>query len=147
MDKFQDQPVRILTADDIWAVDDIEERVVPVPQWNGAVRIRTLSQKQANELRRRATRRNAINGKDEIDNDLLEALLFTEGVIEPQFTMADYGKLQQKSMAAMSLILREVMDASGLTDAAVREATKSPNGQPNVEVRILPGEGTEDDTG
>jgi len=87
---------RILSAEDIWAARDIEERVVPVPQWGGAVRIRTLTQKQSSNLRKQATRTNMITKQQEVDNDLLEALLFTEGVVEPKFTMGDYGKLQDK---------------------------------------------------
>ena len=67
--------VKILTADEIWAAKDIEERIVPVPQWGGAVRIRTLSQKQSAELRRRATRVNPTTKQSEMDNEALERLI------------------------------------------------------------------------
>ena len=120
--------LRILTADEIYAADDIEERVVPVPQWgrDAGVRIRALSQKQAGELRKRASRTNMVTKQVEIDNDTLEALLFVEGVVEPKFTLTDYARLQDKSMAAMGLIQREILDISGMSEAAVKEATKSP---------------------
>lgn len=139
--------VRILTAQQIWDAKDIEERVVPVPQWGGAVRIRTLTQKQSGDLRKKATRTNMVTKQSEIDNELLEALLFTEGVIEPRFTMADYGKLQEKSMAAVSLVLRNVMDASGLTEDAVKDATKSAVSGPEPAFRVQAGEGFEEDEG
>lgn len=116
---------KILTRDEILAAPDIEERTVPVPQWGGAVRIRGLSQKQSRELRAKASRTNQITRQTEIDNDLLESLLFVEGVIEPAFTMADYGRLQDKSMAAMSTVLKAIMESSGLSEEAVRLATKS----------------------
>lgn len=143
----EDNGLRILSRDEIWAAQDIEERTVPVPQWGGAVRIRTLSQKQSGDLRRRATRTNMVTRQAEIDNDLLEALLFTEGVVEPEFTMADYGRLQDKSMAAMSAILRAIMDASGLTDGAVKDATKSVTDELNTEIRVPASEGAWHDAG
>jgi hypothetical protein len=125
---------RILTREEILDAPDIEERTVPVPAWGGAVRIRTLSQKQSRELRAKAMRTNQITKQTETDNDLLESLLFIEGVIEPKFTMADYGRLQDKSMAAMSAVLKAIMDASGLSEDAVKGATKSDEDRSNGEV-------------
>ena len=139
--------IRILTADEIWAAKDIEERVVPVPQWGGAVRIRTLSQKQSAELRKRAQRTNPVTKQAEMDNEVLEQLLFIEGVIEPKFTMADYGKLQEKSMAAVTTVLKAVMDASGFSSESVNEATKSPAEGSIAALRIHAGEDAGDDEG
>jgi len=126
--------VRILSAAEVLAADDIEEKTLFVKQWNGAVKIRTLTQRQAGELRKRATRTNIVTKQQEIDNEALEAMLFIEGVVEPKFTMADYGKLQEKSMAAMSFVLKEIMRASGLSDEAVSDATKSVEEEPDAEV-------------
>jgi hypothetical protein len=137
--------VRILTAEEIWAAKDIEERVVPVPQWGGAVRIRTLSQKQSAELRRKASRINPATKQSELDNEALEQLLFIEGVIEPKFNMADYGKLQDKSMAAMTTVLKAIMDASGFSSESVSEATKSPTERSLAAVRVHVGEDAGDD--
>jgi hypothetical protein len=139
--------VRILTADEIFAAKDIEERVVPVPQWGGAVRIRTLSQKQSADLRRKAQRTNPATKQSELDNEALEQLLFIEGVIEPRFNMADYGKLQDKSMAAMTTVLKAIMDASGFSSESVNEATKSPVEGSLAAVRVHTGEDAGDDEG
>ena len=141
--------IRILSADEIYAANDIEERDVEVPQWGQGVgvRIRTLTQRQSAGLRKQATRMNQVTRQQEIDNELLEALLFVEGVIEPKFTMADYGKLQDKSMAAMSLILKEIMAASGLSEDAIREATKSPENGVDHADGVLHSAGTPDDAG
>lgn len=119
------QNLKRLTREQILEARDIEEREVPVPQWGGTVLIRTLSQKQSRELRAKATRTNPITRQTEIDNDLLESMLFIEGVVDPAFTMADYGRLQDKSMATMSAVLKAIMEASGLSEEAVRGATKS----------------------
>jgi hypothetical protein len=140
-------PIRILTAEDIWAAKDIEERTVDVPQWGGAVRIKTFSKRQATALTQRSQRRDPRTGQIDTDNDLLEALIFTEGIIDPELTVEDYERLQDKSAAAVGLILKAIMDASGLTDLAVKEATKSPEAGSNGTLRILSGAGVEDDAG
>jgi len=144
---FDTQPPRILTADEIWAAKDIEERVVEVPQWGGSVRIRTLSQKQSSELRRRAQRINPATKQSELDNEALEQLLFIEGVIEPRFTMADYGRIADKSMVAVTTVLRAIMDASGFSSESVSEATKSPVEGSIAAVRVHAGEDAGDDEG
>lgn len=139
--------VHILTADEIWAAKDIEERIVEVPQWGGAVRIRTLSQKQSAELRRKATRVNPVTKQSEMDNEALERLIFIEGCVEPQFSITDYGRISEKSMAAVTLVLKAIMDASGFSSEAVQDATKSPTEGSYATLRIHPGEDAGDDAG
>ena len=139
--------LKILTADDIWAAKDIEERVVPVPQWGGAVRVRGLTQRQSAGLRKQAQRPNPVTKQLEMDNEVLEQLLFIEGVVEPKFTMADYGKLQEKSMAAVTTVLKAVMDISGFSSEAISEATKSPVEGSIAPLRVHVGEDVGDDEG
>jgi hypothetical protein len=144
---FDTQPPHMLTIDEIWAAKDIEERVVPVPQWGGAVKIRTLSQKQSADLRRKAQRINPVTKQSELDNEALEQLLFIEGVIEPQFSITDYGRLSEKSMAAVTTVLKAIMDASGFSGESVNEATKSPVEGSLAAVRVHTGEDAGDDEG
>ena len=139
--------VKILTADEIWAAKDIEEKEVYVSQWGGSVIIRTLSQKQSADLRKRAQRMNPQTKQIEMDNETLEALLFIEGVVQPKFTMADYGRLMDKSMAAVTTVLRAVMDNSGFSSEAVSEATKSPVEGSLAALRVPAGEDAGDDAG
>jgi len=127
---FDTEPMELLTADEIWGAKDIETVDVAVPQWGRdkfgktkGVRIRTFTKKQADAMRKQATVKRF--GKDEVDMEMMEALLFTEGVVEPKFALADYEKLQDKSAVALSIILKAIMDASGLSDLAVNDATKS----------------------
>jgi hypothetical protein len=143
----ENNELHILTADEIWAAKDIEERIVPVPQWNGAVRIRTLSQKQSADLRKKAQRINPITKQSELDNETLEQLLFIQGVIEPKFDAADYGRLSEKSMAAMTTVLKAIMDASGFSSESVNEATKSPVERSLAAVRVHASEDAGDDEG
>jgi len=129
-----DNNLRILSADEIFAVNDIQEITVPVPQWGGAVVIRSLTQEQAGKLRKKATYKDRVTKQDLIDNDMLEAMLFTESIVQPKFSLDDYEKLQQKSMAVMAMLMREIMSASGLSDESVKDATKSAEDGSDVEV-------------
>jgi len=137
----------MLTADEIFAAKDIQEIDVEVPQWGGFVKIRTLSQKQSADLRKRAMRMNPVTKQNEMDNEALEALLFIEGVVEPKFTMVDYGKILDKSMAAVTIVLRAIMDASGFSSEAVDEATKSPVERSYAPLRVPVSENAGDDEG
>ncbi len=136
---------RILTADDIWAAKDIEERTVPIPQWDGAVVIRTLSKKQADEMQKLATSEDRHTKQPVVDTDMLVALLFVESMIEPKITLEQYEQMKEKSAVAVALLQREILSASGLSQLAVREADKSPGTEPAASIRILPGSGVEDD--
>ena len=129
-----DNNLRILSADEIFAVNDIQEITVPVPQWGGAVVIRSLTQEQAGKLRKKATYKDRVTKQDLIDNDMLEAMLFTESIVQPKFSLDDYEKLQKKSMAVMAMLMREIMSASGLSDESVKDATKSTEDGSDVEV-------------
>lgn len=141
------EQMHILTADEIWAAKDIEERTVPVPQWGGSVRIRTFSKKQADQMRKDSTGPNPNKpGRPvEVDTEEFEARMFVEGVVEPKFTFADYPRIQEKSAVAVTIILKAITDASGLSAAAVAEADKSTGTGPNPPLRVLPGARVEND--
>lgn len=143
---FDTSPLRILTKDEIWAADDIHERDVAVPQWGvgAGVKIRTFTKKQADSMKRRATVKDRF-GKEDLDSDRLEALLFVEGVVEPHFDLDDYERLLDKSAVAVGLVLKAIMEASGLSQLAITEADKSDGAGPDTGIRVLPGVGVEDD--
>lgn len=144
----------ILTADEIWAANDIEERFVPIPQWGSdedgnpkGVLIRTLDKLTADRMTAAATRTDPRTKQQETDNDMLVALLFVESMIEPKIDLEGYEKMRKKSAVAVALLQRAILDASGMTAAAIAEATKSAVGQPATALRVLPGARVEDDEG
>src|SRR5262245_51995035 len=145
MVESQNGVVHILTADEIWAAKDLEERTVMVPDWGGAVRIKTFSKRLADSMRKRATTTDRFTKQDTINNEMLEALLFVEGVVEPKLTLEDYERLLEKSAANVGIVLRAILDASGLSQLATTEATKSPEVESDDQIRVLPGARAEDD--
>lgn len=44
---------RILSFDDILAADDLDVRIVPIPEWKGSVRLRVLSAAEAIEFQKK----------------------------------------------------------------------------------------------
>lgn len=138
---------RILTAADIWAAPDIEERTVEIPQWNGAVRIRTLSKKQADKMQAEATSTDRYTKQQVVDNEKFVALIFVESLVEPKITIEDYERLREKSAVAVATLQREILAASGLSQLAVSEADKSDGTRPDPPLRVLPGARIEDDEG
>jgi hypothetical protein len=126
----------ILTADEILAAPDIEERIVDVPQWGGAVKIRSFSLKQVQDMRKASTGLNPATNRVEVDNEELEARMFTAGMIEPAFTFKQYEQLREKSIGAIQTIMQAIMEISGLTPEAVSDATKSVPIERNGAVRV-----------
>lgn len=101
--------VSILSIEDILSKDDLEERVVEVPEWGGSVRIKAFTKARQQEMRKRAT----IKG--EIDTDRLEMFLFIEGVVEPRFTADHYEQLRGKNAGAVDKVLQEIARLSGVS--------------------------------
>ena len=121
----QSAPLRALTVDDIFATKDIEDKVIPVPEWNGTVTIRTFSRRQVAAMTKQATHKDKYTGKDVTDTEKLEALTFIEGVVSPKFTLEDYEKLLDKSIAPLLRIIKAINAASGLSEESVQDAVKS----------------------
>jgi hypothetical protein len=136
----------MLTAEDIWAAQDIEERTVYVPQWHGSVRIRTFTKLQFDGIRKKSMIKDRL-GKETPDQELLEAHLFCEGMIEPVIPIVDYDKVQAKSAAAVAVVVKAIVESSGLSDVAVSEADKSAKNGSSETLRVLLGARTKNDTG
>lgn len=139
--------VHMLTADEIRSVPDIEERVVLVPQWGGAVTIRTFSKILIEKMRKDSTGPNPgkIGRPVELDQEEFEARIFTQGVVSPTFSLEDYAWLQEKSAVALATIMKAITDANGLSEASVADAVKSPATGLDNAIRILPSPRVEDD--
>jgi hypothetical protein len=135
----------ILNKDQIWAADDIQERVVLIPQWEGGeVRIRSLTLEQVATIRAHAVK--TVKGKEEVDARLQMAGLLCEGIVEPEFDFNEAQRLMRKSSAAVSLIVQAINEVSGLLPDAVAEADKSDGEGSGSGIRVLPIEGARDDT-
>ena len=135
-----DDTARRLSADDIWAADDIEEKVIDVPEWGGSVKIRALTLKQIANVAMKAIRTNA-QGVQETQRELSVIMTLQEGMIEPKLTPQEARKLSEKSATAVTRIVQAI-NALGPTPEAVDEADKSLWSESDAPVPIRAGAGT-----
>lgn len=96
------------------------EKEIEIPQWGGSVIIKEFSKAKQQQIRREAT--DIENG--EINTDKLELLMFIHGVIDPVLSQEDYFALREKSAMAIDIVLKEIMDLSGLNQAVIKEKEK-----------------------
>lgn len=108
--------IRLLTADEVLAADDLPEKTVAVPEWGAGVgvKIRALSKKQQDDVRKRSTVRGVV------DEGLAEIHAIMESLVEPKFTVDQLEELRGKSAAAIDRISQEIMAMNGLTAEALQ---------------------------
>jgi hypothetical protein len=142
----ENEPVHILSADEIWAAKDIEEKVLEVPEWNGSVRIRALSLRQIANVAQRSIRRNPQTGQDETSREQSVILTLLEGMIEPKLSSQDARRMAEKSAGAVTRIVQAI-NAFGPTPEAIDEADKSVWPEPDAALPIPIGARARDDLG
>lgn len=114
--------MRILSVEEILAAQDLQEKVVPVPEWgeDAGVLIRAFARNRIAEMREAATIVGP-GGKRTVDNVRLELLMFIYGVVEPSFTAEHYDALSAKSYLATTRVIKEILEISGMADDAVKK--------------------------
>lgn len=101
---------RVLTFEEIIAVEDDEEDEMYVPEWGGKVVVRGLSKREFDHMRRQATVR-AAKGKR---NDILEMEMICAGMVKPIVNRQQYQMLLDRNAGAMIRVLNAIYKKSGL---------------------------------
>lgn len=144
---FDTQSPRLLTAAEIWAIDDCPERTIDVPEWNNRqVRIRGLTLEQIASVAQRATRRDPRTNVEEQDRALLAAFTIIEGMVEPKLTTADVGRIRTRSATAITRIVQAITNL-GANEGSVNEADKSVRNGLDAALSIFPSATTGQDAG
>lgn len=107
---------KILSAEEVLAAPDLEERELYVPEWKGSIVLKSLTKAAHAEMRR-----NAIVA-DEFDLDLYDIQIFVHGVIEPKFTEDQAKALLEKNAGVIERVNRLIVKMSGLTPDALKSA-------------------------
>lgn len=111
--------MRILSANEILEADDIQYEIVDVPEWGGAVRLKTMDTATAmafgaaseGEKAQLLPRMLALSAVDEGGE-----LLFSEAAVE---------KLARRSFRALNRLQDAMMEINGLKEMAAAEASKN----------------------
>lgn len=130
------EQVRILTADDLTKVVDRKEELYEVPEWGGALKLRSLSLSQRDEMMGKVTDNGRVDGKVDPVRIVRELVLY--GVAEPPLT-AEF--LADKSYEVIDRIATAVMALNGMDKAAGLTASATFRPQPRPPVSVPPGEG------
>jgi hypothetical protein len=133
---------RVITLEDLVAINDLPEEIVEIPEWDGlAVRIRGMTKQQEMELRREA------QAGGEWDPDAWELGLLTRCIVEPALSPDGAAVLRGKSAGAIDRILKRILALSGLGKGVVESAKKTFSAGSDSQVRVPPGDGPVDDGG
>ncbi len=122
----------LLTREAILAADDLPTKDVPIPQWGGDVRVRSLTgcERDQFECDLIAARR---DGKISPGN--VRARYVSMCVVDEQgrnlFTPADVEALGAKSAAALDSVYQEILSFNALTEADVDELVGNSDPGPN----------------
>jgi 2,4-dienoyl-CoA reductase-like NADH-dependent reductase (Old Yellow Enzyme family) len=120
---------RLLTEEDILAVDDIETEVVPVPEWGGSVRLRGLSLDEVLEARKGATG----------DTAAMSVRLLAAAFAEPKLSEAAVAALGRKSASVVTRLLQVATRLSGIDAEAVQRSERTFRTEPGDGVPVPPG--------
>lgn len=144
---FDNEQPRMLTAEELWAIDDTPERTIDVPEWNNRqVRIRGLTLEQIARVAELATHRDSRTNLEVQDRALLAAFTMVEGMVEPKLTIADVGRIRTRSAVAVTRIVQAITNL-GASEDAIDAADKSPGNGLDAPVSIFPGVAVTHDAG
>ncbi|MFC8494708.1 hypothetical protein ACFUJU_28730 [Streptomyces sp. NPDC057235] len=125
----------LLTRDQIIAADDVQEEVVPVPEWGGEVLIRGMNGTARNAYQSSLVQLGP-NGKPQgvnLSNQLAKLLarcIVDEGG-QPLFDVGDVKELGAKNGAVLERLGKVARRLSGLQDRAVEDAEGNSEAAPS----------------
>jgi len=125
--------VSLLSADQILAADDRKYEVVPVPEWGGDVRLRSLTGAELDEFENSMER--TVGNKVVRDVRNVRAKLIAMSAVDASgqllFTKGQVIKLGSKNAAPMMRLFQAVQRLSGIDDEAVKEMEETFEPAPN----------------
>lgn len=125
--------LRILSIEEILAVNDTPTQVIPAPLWgaDGAVEIRALSKADIMAINAGATVATPAGGTT-IQNDRLEQLMFQKAVVDPPLTLAQVEALWLKSFRAVQPIMLAIYRLNRMDAEAAEEVDAFPGAAPDA---------------
>jgi hypothetical protein len=123
----KDEPIKLLGRDDILGFSDLKYEIVPVPEWGGSVRVRSLRGVERDEYEASQVKQRGNN----VDLNLINirAGLVARSICDhsgnPVFSVGDIGLLGQKSAAALERVYEVAARLSSVTDEAIGVLAKN----------------------
>lgn len=109
-----------LTLDAIEEIDDITEQDVYVEPWKGHVRVRSISKREMNQIKK-----GVREESDEPDQALVEKHLVLHGLVNPKIDDATYEKWLDKSAIAVETILNAIVTGSNAGSGDIKKEERT----------------------
>lgn len=114
---------KFLSRDEIFSAEDIRYEIVEVPEWGGAIKLRSLSGAERDDFEAKSMV--GHGNKQRINTRRIRARLIAMCAIDENnhqlFEPADVMKLSEKSAAALERLFEAAQRLSGMTDDDLRE--------------------------
>ncbi|HSW63539.1 MAG TPA: hypothetical protein VLH56_09560 [Dissulfurispiraceae bacterium] len=114
-------PKKYLSIENILAASDMETKEVDVPEWGGSVKVKGMSKREQQMLRKQTI--SPLTGQ--VDPDRMESLMLAHCLADPVITTEQAEQLMHKSAAAVDKVLNAIMDVTGLSDAAQKAMVRT----------------------
>lgn len=113
----------ILNREAILAAEDIETRLVEVPEWGGSVYVRAMSGRERDELESSIVKQRGKQKQMDLRDvrAKVAAICIRDAEGERMFNMKDVQALSDKSAGALQRVFEVAQEMSGLTDEAAEE--------------------------
>jgi hypothetical protein len=120
-----DEPKKFLTRGEILAVDDIHYEDVPVPEWGGVVRVKTLSSEARDSLESQMVEFTPEGKPKKIHLSKTRAIIGSLSMCDEDgnllFTEKDVKYLGLKSSSALERVVKVAQKLSKMEDTAVEK--------------------------
>ena len=117
----------ILSREAILAASDIQEEIVPVPEWGGEVIVRGLSGTQRDQFEASVVKQKGKSTELNLKN--VRAKMIALSVVDEHgnriFSESDVAALGAKSARALQRVWEKARELSGLSDEDVEELAKN----------------------
>ena len=133
MSEVKKEKMKVLTKEAILSMDDLPIEEVKVPEWNGTVRMRSLSGKERDEFESAVQFRSKGN---RVDIKELKVTLLSLTIVDEEnkliFTKEDLTTLNAKSAKAIDQLFAVATKMNGIGEEAVKELGKNLSGDQSV---------------
>lgn len=113
----------LLSKDDILSADDLKAADVPVPEWGGTVRVRTMTGSARDEYEQVIL--NSRSGKKDENIENIRALMLVFTLVDDDgelvFSRDDVDALGKKSVKAMDRVFAKAAELNAMRDEDIEE--------------------------
>lgn len=110
----------LLDRSAILQAQDVVTKDVPVPEWGGSIRVRTMTVAERNDFARRAT----VEDKVSVAAWLISVLAVNDSGA-PLFTAEDVPELERRNFRAVDRVVQAILEVNGISERKVEEAGKN----------------------